>query len=49
MIDRFTNMGFQVEAVVEAFQQCRIPTNGGREVALDPGHMGDITARLVGE
>lgn len=42
-------MGFEVEAVVNAFQHFGIPNNGGNDFALEEAYVGDITARLLGE
>lgn len=48
-MDRFTNMGFEVEKVVHAFVMVGIPTNEGRDYALSEAYMGDVTAYLLGE
>jgi ubiquitin-conjugating enzyme (huntingtin interacting protein 2) len=49
LIDRFVNMGFDVGAVVEAFNFVGIDRNGGEDYELEEAYMGDITARLLGE
>ncbi|KAI1125819.1 putative ubiquitin carrier protein [Nemania abortiva] len=49
LINRFVNMGFDIDRVVEAFQYVGIETYGGEDVELEPEYMGDITARLLGE
>ncbi|KAI1368111.1 putative ubiquitin carrier protein [Xylaria arbuscula] len=49
LINRFVNMGFDVERVVEAFRYVGIDTYGGEDVELEAEYMGDITARLLGE
>ncbi|AEO56659.1 hypothetical protein MYCTH_2301813 [Thermothelomyces thermophilus ATCC 42464] len=49
LIDRFVNMGFDVDAVVEAFIYVGIDRNGGEDYELEEAYMGDITARLLGE
>lgn len=49
LVDRFVNMGFDVEAVVDAFGFVGIDRNGGQDYELEEAYMGDITARLLGE
>ncbi|KAM7203070.1 Ubiquitin-conjugating enzyme/RWD-like protein [Rhypophila sp. PSN 637] len=49
LIDRFVNMGFDVDKVVEAFNFVGIDRNGGEDYELEEAYMGDITARLLGE
>lgn len=49
LIDRFVNMGFEVEKVVDAFQFVGIDHNDGHDYELEEAYMGDITARLLGE
>jgi ubiquitin-conjugating enzyme (huntingtin interacting protein 2) len=49
LIDRFVNMGFDLERVVEAFNYVGIDRNGGQDYELEEAYMGDITARLLGE
>ncbi|KAI0403348.1 putative ubiquitin carrier protein [Xylaria palmicola] len=49
MIDRFVNMGFDIDRVVEAFQFVGISTYNGADVVLEEEYVGDITARLLGE
>ncbi|KAK4096938.1 hypothetical protein N658DRAFT_489610 [Parathielavia hyrcaniae] len=49
LVDRFVNMGFDVDAVVDAFIFVGIDRNGGDDYELEEAYMGDITARLLGE
>jgi ubiquitin-conjugating enzyme (huntingtin interacting protein 2) len=49
LVDRFVNMGFEVDAVVDAFIFVGIDRNGGEDYELEEAYMGDITARLLGE
>ncbi|KAJ4421792.1 Ubiquitin-conjugating enzyme E2 1 [Neurospora sp. IMI 360204] len=49
LVDRFVNMGFDVEKVVDAFIFVGIDRNGGVDYELEEAYMGDITARLLGE
>lgn len=49
LVDRFVNMGFEVEAVVDAFEFVGIDRMGGQDYELEEAYMGDITARLLGE
>lgn len=49
MIDQFVNMGFEIDAVVDAFLAVGIDRNGGQEYEMEEAYMGDITARLLGE
>jgi ubiquitin-conjugating enzyme (huntingtin interacting protein 2) len=49
LIDRFVNMGFGVDRVVEAFNFVGIDRNDGQDYELEEAYMGDITARLLGE
>lgn len=49
LIDRFVNMGFDIDRVVEAFEFVHIDKNGGEDYELEEAYMGDITARLLGE
>lgn len=49
LIDRFVAMGFDVEAVVAAFEYVGIDKMGGEDYELEEAYMGDITARLFGE
>ncbi|EMR63640.1 hypothetical protein MGN70_002117 [Eutypa lata] len=49
LIDRFVNMGFDIERVVEAFMFVGIDKNDGIDYILEEAYMGDITARLLGE
>ncbi|KAF3356929.1 hypothetical protein VdG1_03487 [Verticillium dahliae VDG1] len=49
LVERFVGMGFQVDAVVDAFKYVGIDRNDGRDYELEEAYMGDITARLLGE
>ena len=49
LVDRFVSMGFEIDAVVDAFLYCAIDRNGGQDYVLEEAYMGDITARLLGE
>jgi ubiquitin-conjugating enzyme (huntingtin interacting protein 2) len=49
LIDRFVNMGFDLDRVVEAFEFVHIDKNNGEDYELEEAYMGDITARLLGE
>lgn len=49
LVDRFVNMGFPVNDVVDAFVYVGIDRNGGEDYELEEAYMGDITARLLGE
>lgn len=49
LVDRFVNMGFEVEKVVDAFLFVGIDRAGGQDYVLEEAYMGDITARLLGE
>jgi ubiquitin-conjugating enzyme (huntingtin interacting protein 2) len=49
LVDRFVNMGFDVDRVVEAFLYVGIDKLGGRDYELEEAYMGDVTARLLGE
>ncbi|GKT46190.1 ubiquitin-conjugating enzyme E2 15 [Colletotrichum spaethianum] len=49
LVDRFVNMGFEVDAVVDAFVFVGIDRNNGADYELEEAYMGDITARLLGE
>jgi len=49
LIDRFVNMGFDIDRVVDAFQYVNIDRNNGEDYELEEAYMGDITARLLGE
>lgn len=49
LVDRFVDMGFDVEKVVEAFQYVGIDPNDGHDYELEEAYMGDITARLLHE
>lgn len=49
LVNRFVTMGFDTDAVVEAFVFVGIDRNGGQDYEVDEAFMGDITARLLGE
>lgn len=42
-------MGFEIEAVVEAFQHVGLPRHGGRYYNMEEAYMGDVTAYLLGD
>ena len=42
-------MGFEIDAVVEAFLFVGIDRRNGQDYELEEAYMGDITARLLGE
>lgn len=49
LVDRFVDMGFDVEKVVDAFNFVGIDPNDGEDYVLEEAYMGDITARLLNE
>lgn len=49
LIDRFVNMGFEIDRVVEAFLYYGIDKMDGMDYTLEEAYMGDITAHLLGE
>ena len=49
LVDRFVNMGFDLDAVIEAFTYVGIDRNGGEDYEMEEAYMGDVTARLLGE
>jgi ubiquitin-conjugating enzyme (huntingtin interacting protein 2) len=49
LVDRFVNMGFDVDRVVAAFKYVGIDRNDGNDYELEEAYMGDITAFLLGE
>lgn len=49
LVDRFVSMGFEIDAVVEAFLFVGIDRNDGQDYELEEAYMGDVTARLLGE
>lgn len=49
LINRFVQMGFDVQSVVAAFEHVGIDRNDGEDYELEEEYMGDITARLFGE
>ncbi|KAF2004425.1 hypothetical protein P154DRAFT_519295 [Amniculicola lignicola CBS 123094] len=49
LVDRFVAMGFDVEAVVSAFEYVGIDKMNGDDYELEEAYMGDITARLFNE
>lgn len=49
MIEKFCAMGFDVHAVVGAFEHVGIPTNNGAYYDLEEEYNGDVTAWLFGE
>jgi ubiquitin-conjugating enzyme (huntingtin interacting protein 2) len=49
MIDKFTQMGFGIETVVDAFEDVGIDKADGEEYELEEEYIGDVTARLFNE
>ncbi|CAK7262886.1 Ubiquitin-conjugating enzyme E2 1 [Sporothrix epigloea] len=49
LVKRFTDMGFDVASVVNAFRRVGIERNDGRDYPLAEAHIGDVTACLFGE
>ncbi|KAJ2903842.1 ubiquitin-conjugating enzyme [Zalerion maritima] len=49
MINRFVNMGFEIDHVVEAFEFVGIERMHGQEYEMEEAYIGDITAYLLGE
>lgn len=49
LINRFVNMGFDLDRVVEAFVHVGIDRMDGQDYELEEAYMGDITAFLLGE
>jgi len=49
LVDQFVNMGFELDAVIEAFTYFGIDHNDGEDYVLEEAYVGDITARLLGE
>ncbi|CAG9942345.1 hypothetical protein V2G26_020178 [Clonostachys chloroleuca] len=49
LVGRFVSMGFDVDAVVEAFLYVGVDRNHGQDYELEERYMGDVTARLLGE
>lgn len=49
MVEQFTNMGFELHAVVDAFDFVGIEIYDGRFYEMEEEYMGDITARLLHE
>lgn len=42
-------MGFDVEAVVRAFEAIGVNSNNGQDYVLEEAYIGDVTAKLLGE
>ncbi|CAK7224551.1 Ubiquitin-conjugating enzyme E2 1 [Sporothrix bragantina] len=49
LVKRFTDMGFDVNNVVNAFIRVGIERNDGRDYELEEAYIGDVTACLFGE
>lgn len=49
MIQQFTQMGFELDTVVAAFEYVGIDNAGGEYYELEEEYIGDVTARLFGE
>ncbi|CAG7561964.1 unnamed protein product, partial [Fusarium equiseti] len=46
MVQRFVDLGFTTEAVVEAFKYVGIDRNNGQDYVIEEAYQGDIAARL---
>lgn len=49
LVDRFVDMGFSVDAVVEAFVNLGIERRDGMDYEMEPAYIGDVTAFLFNE
>jgi ubiquitin-conjugating enzyme (huntingtin interacting protein 2) len=49
LVDRFVQMGFDRDRVVEAFDHFGIDRNGGNDYELEEERTEDITSRLLGD
>ncbi|CAK7229277.1 Ubiquitin-conjugating enzyme E2 1 [Sporothrix curviconia] len=49
LVKRFTDMGFDVNSVVNAFIRVGIERNDGRDYDMEEAYIGDVTACLFGE
>lgn len=49
LVERFVSMGFDVEAVVQAFEAIGIDPNNSQDYQLEEAYISDVTARLLGE
>ncbi|KAL1890934.1 Ubiquitin-conjugating enzyme E2 1 [Sporothrix stenoceras] len=49
LVDRFADMGFSVDAVVNAFQNLGIERRDGRDYTMDAALIGDVTAYLFND
>ena len=46
MVQRFVDLEFTTEAVVEAFKYVGIDRNNGQDYVLEEAYQGDVLARL---
>ncbi|KAF4121872.1 ubiquitin-conjugating enzyme (huntingtin interacting protein 2) [Geosmithia morbida] len=49
LVGRFTSMGFEVSAVVNAFIRAGLPRKNGADYEPEEAYLGDVTAHLLGE
>jgi ubiquitin-conjugating enzyme (huntingtin interacting protein 2) len=42
-------MGFQHDAILDAFEHVKIDTLGGADYQLEEAYVGDVTSHLLGE
>lgn len=49
LVDRFTDMGFTVDAIVSAFQNLGVERRDGRDYQMDAALIGDVTAYLFND
>lgn len=49
MIDRFTELGFDVPDVVAVFEDMDIPSENGQDYAMNEATVSRITSTLFGE
>ena len=49
LVERFVDMGFEVDAVVEAFIHSGIERQNGQDYEMEQASIGDVTAFLFGE
>ena len=49
LVERFTNIGFDACAVLDALELAGIERNNGMDYVLADAYLSDVTARLLGE
>lgn len=49
VVDRFTDLGFQVEDIVRVFKEIKLPTRGGAYFPQTEEFMDIVTTKLLGE